>query len=147
MKESNFTQAEARKHIFDIDSRRTSWAKFLYNVDFNDALNYDMVLNMDKMSVNTMADVIFRAANSPEYAIDEKAKKTIRDVHLKSVILAHLAKSPRTRGMELMIQSDSDTGLVKVRGLGPIVGSDTWENDIRDVILGVEGVKDIDVCC
>jgi hypothetical protein len=49
--------------------------------------------------------------------------------------------------MELMIQCDSDTGKVKVRGLGPIVGSDTWENDIREVIMSVEGVKEVDVCC
>ena len=147
MRESNMTQAEASKHIFEIDSRRTKWAKFLYNVDFNDALNYDIVLNMDKMSVDTMADVIMRAANSPEYKLDEESRKIMRDVHLKSIIMAHLARSPRTRGMELMIQSDSETGKVKVRGLGPIVGADTWENDIREVIMGVEGVKEIDVCC
>jgi hypothetical protein len=147
MRESNLTQAEARKHIFEIDSRRKSWAKFLYNVDFNDALNYDMVLNMDKMSVDTMADIIMRAAHSHEYTIDDEARKSINDVHMKSVILAHLARSQRTRGMELMIQCDSESGKVKARGLGPIVGSETWENDIRDVIMGVENVKEVDVCC
>jgi len=147
MKESNYTQSEASKHISEIDSRRKNWAKFLYNVDFNDTLNYDMVLNMGKMSVDTMADIIFRAARSQEYTVDEEAKKTIRDVHFKSIILAHLARATRTRGMELMIECESDTGKVKVRGLGPIVGSDTWENDIREVIKSVEGVEEVDVCC
>lgn len=147
MRESNYTQSEARKHISEIDSRRKDWAKFLYNADFNDTLNYDMVLNMDKMSVETMADVIFRAAGSPEYIIDDESRKTIRDVHLKSIIHAHLARSQRTRGMDLMIQCDSDTGKIKVRGLGPIVGSETWENDIKEVIMGVEGVNEVDVCC
>jgi len=147
MSESNYTQAEARKHISEIDSRRKDWAKFLYNVDFTDALNYDMVLNMDKMSVNTMAEIIYEATQSPEYTIDDEAKKIIRDVRLKSVILAHLARSTRTRGMELMVQCDADTGYVKARGLGPILGSETWETDIREVIMTVEGVKEIDVCC
>ncbi|UCC79342.1 MAG: cytidylate kinase-like family protein [Candidatus Zixiibacteriota bacterium] len=147
MSESNYTQAEAQKHIFEIDSRRKDWAKFLYNVDFNDTLNYDIVLNMDKMSVETMADVIFRTARSPEYTIDDEARKVIRDVHLKSVILANLARSPRTRGMELMIQCDSDSGIVKARGLGPILGTETWENDIREVISSIDGVKEVDVCC
>jgi cytidylate kinase len=147
IKESNVTEAEARKRIIEIDSKRKNWAKFLYNVDFNDPLNYDLVLNMDTMSLDTMADIIFRAARSPEYTIDDNAKKVIRDVHLKSVILAHLARSPRTRGTELMIQCDSDTGKVKARGLGPIVGTETWEKDIREVIMSVEGVKDLDFCC
>jgi cytidylate kinase len=147
MKESNYTKVEARKHIFEIDSRRKNWAKFLYNADFNDTLNYDIVLNMDKMSVETMAEIIFRAANRPEYILDEDARKTIRDVHLKSVILANLARSPRTKGMELMLQCDSETGMVKARGLGPIMGAETWESDIREVILSVEGVKEVDVCC
>jgi len=147
MKESNYTKVEARKHIFEIDSRRKNWAKFLYNADFNDTLNYDMVLNMDKMSVETMAEIIFRAANRPEYVLDEEARKTIRDVRLKSVILAKLARSPRTKGMELMIQCDSETGMVKARGLGPIMGAETWESDIREVIMSVEGVKEVDVCC
>jgi hypothetical protein len=147
MKESNYTRVEARKHIFEIDSRRKNWAKFLYNVDFNDTLNYDMILNMDKMSVETMAKIILQATNRPEYTIDEKARKTIQDVHLKSVIMAHLARSPRTRGMELMLQCDSETGTVKARGLGPIMGAEQWETDIREVIMSVEGVKEVDVCC
>ncbi len=147
MSESNYTQAEARKHISEIDSRRKNWAKFLYNVDFNDTLNYDIILNMDKMSVDTMADIIFRAARSSEYTVDEEAKKTIRDVHFKSIILAHLAHATRTRGMELMIECDADTGTVKARGLGPIVGAETWQADIREAIMGVEGVKEVDICC
>jgi cytidylate kinase len=147
MKESNYTRVEARKHIFEIDSRRKNWAKFLYNVDFNDTLNYDMILNMDKMSVETMAEIIFRATRRPEYTIDEESRKTIRDVHLKSVIMAHLARSPRTRGMELMLQCDADAGKVKARGLGPIMGAEKWETDIREVIMGVDGVREVDVCC
>jgi cytidylate kinase len=147
MSESSYTKVEARKHIFEIDSRRKNWAKFLYNVDFNDTLNYDMVLNMDKMSVGTMADIILRATGSKEYTVDEETKKIIRDVHLKSIVMAYLARSPRTRGMELMIQCDADAGKIKARGLGPIVGAEKWENDIREVIMSVEGVKEVDVCC
>ena len=147
MKESSYTKMEARKHIFEIDSRRRNWAKFLYNVDLNDTLNYYLVLNMDKMSVSTMADIILQATGSKEYAIDEETRKTIRDVHMKSIIMAYLARSPRTRGMELMIQCDTDSGKVKARGLGPIVGAEKWESDIREVILSVEGVKEVDVCC
>lgn len=147
MHESSYTSVEARKHIFEIDSRRKNWSKFLYNVDFNDTLNYDLVLNMDKMSVSTMADIILQATESKEYTIDEEAQKAIRDVHMKSIILAALAHSQRTRGMELMIQSDSDTGKVKARGLGPIVGAEKWETDIREVIMSVEGVTEVDVCC
>jgi cytidylate kinase len=147
LQESNMTKAEARKHVFEIDSRRKNWAKFLYGVDFNDPLNYDLVLNMDKMSVETMAEIIRCAISSPEYTTDDETHKTIKNVHMKSVIMAHLARSPRTKGMELMVQCDTKTGKVKVRGLGPIMGADMWEKDIRSVVTEVSGVEEIDICC
>jgi hypothetical protein len=147
VKESGMTEVKAREYIADMDSKRKSWARFLYGVDFSEPLNYDMILNLDKMSLDSMAMVIACAVDRPEYRLDEAAMKTIRDVHLKSIVLAALARGSRTRGMELAVECDSETGHVKVSGMAPVVGSSTWGSDIEEVVMSVEGVSSVDITC
>lgn len=147
VKETGFTEVKAREYIADMNSKRKSWAKFLYGVDFNNPLNYDMILNLDKMSLDSMTMIIACAVDRPEYKLDQEAMKIIKDVHLKSIVLAALARSSRTRGMELAVECDSETGHAKVSGLAPMVGSSIWENDIIDVVKEVEGVTSVEVTC
>lgn len=147
VKETGKTETQAREYIADIDSKRTRWAKFLYGVDFNDPLNYDMILNLDKMSLDSMMTIIAHAVERPEYKLDQTAMKTIKDVHLKSIVLAALARSSRTRGMDLAIECDSETGHARISGTAPVVGSSTWESDIEEVVSKVDGVSSIEVTC
>jgi cytidylate kinase len=145
VKESKFTEDEARRHIADIDLKRQKWIRFLYDVNFYDPLNYDMILNRDKLTVDSMASIISNAIEKPEYKIDSQAKKEIKDVHFKSIVLATFAGSPRTRGMELAVHCDAEKGYVKVSGIAPILGLGTWESDIKKIALDIEGVSSVDV--
>lgn len=147
VKETGFTEVKAREHIADMDSKRKSWAKFLYGVNFNDPLNYDMILNLDKMSLDSMTKIIACATDRPEYKLDQESMKIIKDIYLNSIVLAALAQSSRTRGMELAVECDSETGHTKVSGMAPVVGSNIWENDIIDVVKNVEGVTSVEVTC
>jgi hypothetical protein len=147
VKETGFTEVKAREYIADISSKRKNWAKFLYGVDFNNPLNYDMILNLDKMSLDSMMMIIACAVDRPEYKLDQEAMKIIKDVHQKSIVLAALARSSRTRGMELAVECDAETGHAKVSGVAPVVGSSVWENDIIDVVKKVEGVTSVEITC
>ncbi|HWR84022.1 MAG TPA: cytidylate kinase-like family protein [Candidatus Deferrimicrobium sp.] len=145
MKESGSSETEARAYINQIDSRRMNWARFLYGVDFNDPANFDLILNMDKMSVDTMAAIVARAADQPEFTIDDAVLQSIKHAHLKATALAYLARSPRTRSMDLSLECDADRGHVKVRGLAPVAGSAQWEKDIRDVLAEVKEITSLDI--
>lgn len=145
MKESGRTEAEAREYINQIDSRRINWARFLYGVDFNNPANFDLILNMDKMSIETMADIVAHAAERPEFKLDEPSVKAIKDAHLKALVLAYLARSTRTRGMDLSVECDTEKGHVKIRGIAPALGTSIWEKDIKEVLSGVEGISSFDV--
>jgi len=145
MKESDLPENEARDHIQQIDSRRRDWAKFLYGADFDSLLNYDMVLNMEHMSLESLAKVIASAVKYPEWALDDESMRTIKNIHLASIVLAHLARSPRTRGMELAVDCDSQSGQTRIRGMSPLVGSQTWEQDINDIVNEIEGVSALEI--
>jgi hypothetical protein len=56
-----------------------------------------------------------------------------------------LQQSPRTKGSDVELEADSESGSLVVKGSIPKVGSRMWENDIKTVLSKVEGVKTIKV--
>jgi hypothetical protein len=71
--------------------------------------------------------------------------KVLKNLHLASKAKVYLQQSPRTRGSELEIEADAESGSLIIRGSTPKVGSRMWENDITNVLAKVEGVKNIEV--
>jgi cytidylate kinase len=145
MKESGMTEIQAEQYVKEIDIKRRSWAKFLYGVEFDSNLNFDLILNMDKMSIDTMAGIIACATERPEFKQDTQSFKQLKDAHLRAVIFAHLVRSPRTRGMDLKIDCDSDSGKVIVTGAAPVYGTEIWHSDIKDVVSKVPRVSGIEI--
>jgi cytidylate kinase len=141
MEERGLTRSEAEAHIADIDTRRTRWVKFLYGLDFTDSANYDLILNMAKLSPDMMADVIADLITRGNLTVNDKDRHRLRDLHLESIVQAHLVRSPRTRGMQLEVSADSETGEVIISGIEPMLGTDIWQRDIREVAAGIEGVS------
>jgi cytidylate kinase len=145
MREQAISREKAVDWIEDIDHRRTKWAKFLYGVNPLDPTLYDILLNLEHMSLDTAIDIIQVAAGRPEFQATEESKKNLKDLHLAAVLQTHLLKNPRTHGMELDIVADSSTGKVVVTGDLPLVGTGTWQTDIQSVLSELDEVKEIEV--
>jgi hypothetical protein len=47
--------------------------------------------------------------------------------------------------MELAVDCNAESGSVVVRGMSTLIGSKTWEDDIKDVVMGVGGVKSVEI--
>jgi len=145
MEDSGASRAEAEAQIADIDSRRVQWVRFLYGANFDDVTHYDLILNMAKISVETMVDTVSRLATNPAFSLNDAARKALRNLHLKAVVQAHLVRSPRTRGMELEVECDADAGKAGIVGVVPMLGTEIWERDIRAVVSEVEGIKEVEM--
>jgi cytidylate kinase len=145
MKGSKLSENEARDYIETIDQRRRSWAKFLYGVDYDDPLHYDIILNLERLSLASAGEIVSCAVKRKEWQLDGESMQTIQDVRLAAVVLARLARSPRTRGMELAVDADSRSGDVKIRGMSTLVGARTWQDDIKEVVKGMKGINAVEV--
>jgi len=143
--EEKFSKAEAETHIKTIDARRRSWAKFLYGTDYDSPLYYDMVLNLERMSMDSATEITLRAAQRPEWKLDDDAMNTIKNIHLASDVSLQLVQSARTRGMELAVDCDALTGRTKIRGISPVIGMESWSQDIRGVVMGVDGITSVEI--
>ena len=53
---------EAEAHVRRVDEERARWTRFLYGIDWNSPLLYDLVVNLEAMSVETACGVIGAAA-------------------------------------------------------------------------------------
>lgn len=145
MRDLSITEADAEQYIKDIDTKRRLWARFLYGIDYDDSQNYDLVLNMNRMGLEAMADIIVSATGKEEFKQDQASMKLVRDAYLKALVSAYLVNSPRTRGIELKAECDSDTGKVAITAAPMVFGADTLKNDIEDVLSKLSGVTSIEI--
>lgn len=145
MQGSKLSEEDATDYVRKIDERRRSWAKFLYDADYDDPLQYDMILNLERMSLPSAGEIIACAVKRKDWEHDEESLQKIQDLRLATHVQARLARSPRTRGMELAVDADARTGHVKVRGMSTLIGARTWQDDIRTVVTGMKGVEAVDI--
>jgi len=142
--ESEFSEAEARDYIQNVDSQRITWVKFLHGADFDDPTNYDLTLNMANLNLDAITVLIGLVVRRPEFRLDSSALKIIRDVHLKSVAAAYLIHSPQTRNMSFSIDCDSDNGHVKVTRIDPASDSD-WQKTVKEVLSKVDLISTLKI--
>lgn len=136
---------EVVAYIKLIDERREKWSHFLYGVDWKNPSNYDIVFNLEKISIDIAADLIMGTVASKSFTSNPESMKILKNLHLSALARVYLQQSPRTKGSEVEVEAEADSGSVIVRGNTPKVGSRMWENDIKTVLSNVEGIKNIKV--
>jgi cytidylate kinase len=67
-------QRAAEDFIHNVDHDRKRWVKLMYGQDVEDPTLYDVVLNMDVMSVQAACETIAELAERPEYRITDEMK-------------------------------------------------------------------------
>lgn len=145
VREGKKSRDEAMSYIKSIDERRQKWSHFLYGVDWMDAAHYDVVLNLEKISIDTAAGLLADFTSYQEFQSQPESIKVLKNLHLAAKARCYLQQSPRTKGSDVEIEANIDDGSLLVRGSTPKVGSHMWASDIEEVLSKVEGVKSVKV--
>lgn len=145
MEEGQKSREEVISYIKLIDERRKKWSQFLYGVDWKDPSNYDFVLNLEKINIDLASYILECAALRKEFQSTPENMHVLKNLHLAAKARVYLQQSPRTKGSEVEIEADSNSGSLVVTGICPRVGSRMWESDIKGVLSNVEEVKSIKV--
>lgn len=148
MKRKELDYQAAREYINLMDEERVRWTKFVYGLDWRDPKNYDLVINLRNVTIETACAMIRAAVRLPSYATTEEVKKQMRDYALACRVKVALAANARSRatafdvradGNEVEVLAEIATGGLLVRKAGPS------EEDIRLIARTVDGVKDVKV--
>jgi cytidylate kinase len=131
---------EAIAYIEKMDADRRKWTQFLYGVDWGDASLYDLVLNLEQMSLEEACDVICTVSRLKCFASTPETQRALDDLATASRVKACLAMNPPTSDFQFEVVAQN--GLVSIKGEIP-----SWEQvkRIGGVAREVPGVTEVHV--
>ena len=126
---------EAEAHVRRVDEDRARWTRFLYDIDWDSPLLYDLVVNLEGMSVETACAVVRATAGQPEFQPTVASRKALRDLTLACRVRAALAKDEVTARLEVEVAADDGTAILQ----GSLRDEEEAQT-VRAVVARVAGV-------
>lgn len=138
MAREGLTRTEASKKIDQVDSERTRWTTAFFGVNWGDPLLFDIVLNLEVMSLEEACELVVSAAQLPHFRTTPASQKKMEDLALASRVSARLNTTPSTAGLALEVTADGGT----VKLIGVTHGGDLeWVSRIVQKIEGVQAIE------
>lgn len=138
MEKENLNRKNAISMIKKLDKQSLNWTRFLYGVDWQDSALYDVVINLDRLKIESAVDILARMTELDDFKPDENSKTALNNQILRSMVWAALTKDSRTNNSNLHVVTDN--GTVTISGSA---GSDSSLNAINEITKGVEGVREV----
>lgn len=110
-----------------------------FGVTWGDPLLYDVVLNTERLSVDTCADQILQLANRPEFQETPQSRATLSGLALSARVRAALKANEATSNVD--VQIDSREGRVVLSG---IVVNEQEKSEAERVASTVAGVGKVE---
>jgi len=144
----NLSPQKARDYIKNIDKQRTDWTRFLYGEDWTDSSLYDLVINIQDVTIATACEIVAHAVGQPEFRKGPEHKRSKVNFYLACLVKSKLALDKKTTGMDLDVTAVD--GEVSISGKfytsGPFPrGMQRSKTDIVDVVQAVPGVKGMNI--
>lgn len=130
------SRAEALDHIARMDQDRRKWTQYLYGVDWGDASNYDVVVNLEFMDIADACQTVSTLARQRCFEFTPCCQAAMDDLALASRVRAELALDGATSHIEVEVIAKD--GSVRIRGA---VSSMHDVDTVRRIAEGVAGVE------
>jgi len=141
MGEFGMDAAEAERYIRDLDESRARWVKVMYGEDIMDPALYDLVINLETMSVEGACALAGRTAEQAEFTLTGSVRDRLGDFRLSCEVRLAMAGDPDLRSLEL--EADARGGVAVITGHVPLHTSGRTGDRIHQVAGGVPGVREV----
>ena len=115
MDRESINRYEAGSRIDRVDAERSRWTQFVFGTNWADPSRYDMVLNLETMSVEEAADVVVATASLACFQPTTESQMELSDLTLTARVRAMLMADPATADLELKVEVTE--GEVKLWGI------------------------------
>lgn len=136
MAEEQVDRTRAEQLVREADAERERWLRVVYQTDWQDPTVFDVILNLETMSMNTAAELVVRAALSKEFQADVASTRRLANLLLESEVEAAFAADDKLFDQGLSVTAAN--GTVTVRGQ---VKNQKFEELISSTVSQVKGVK------
>ncbi len=130
----------AEEEIRRSDQSNASRMSEQFGVEWGDPALFDLVLNTDRLSVDTCVQQIKALLGRPEFAETPASRGLLQGMALSARVRAALRADERTREISVNIEGAAD-GAVRLTG---IVVNDAERSLVADVSAAVAGVASVD---
>jgi cytidylate kinase len=130
-----FAAAEIRRS----DEAHASRMNKLFGVNWGDPVLYDLVLNTERVSVESCVEQIILLANRPEFQETEASRATLANLALEARIRSALVNNAATKQVHITIEAHD--GQVVLSG---IVLDDIERDCTENVVSTLQGVQSVD---
>lgn len=140
MERNGLGREEAVRYIRKVDDERERWTRFLYHVDWRDPALYDLVINLDHMSIDSACELVCEATKLDEYRASVEWDTLRNDLVQSATLRAELACDRTTRNADRGVEITSRAGVVTIGGK---VNSLRDAENMEKLIRARPGVKDV----
>lgn len=137
MERENVSEKVARKRIEQADKERANWVSALYKMDTTDSDLYDLVINLEHISVEQCVDIILSTLNAPYFQKNEVAVKHLKDLAIIASVKAAIACN------YLDATVSCTDGNVKIKLDPPVSRAENRKREILSLIKDVEGIESV----
>ncbi len=141
MADSRMDRSAAEEYIRDIDESRVRWVKVMYGEDVMDPALYDLVINLESLSVEGACAVTARAVDQPEFAVTGHMIEQLEDFLTASRVKLAFAGDEELRAYELEVEAER--GRVVVRGGAPLHKTGRTGRRIVELARAVPEVEEV----
>jgi cytidylate kinase len=148
MEQQKLSRQTAEHYIHDVDEERHRWSKFIYDVDLTDARLYDLMINLEGISIPTACSAVLEIVKKAEFSVTDSVRKQLADFALACRVKVAFATHPASRGLDLQVTCDEGTVSVVGEVPQPIMlthASSRWEQELTQIAESVEGVERVDL--
>lgn len=132
------SRKEAIAYIERMDDDRRKWTRFLYGVDWTDASLYDLVLNLEQMTLIEACDAICLLAESDCFKTTRETQADLDNLAMASRVKANLAMNPDT--CDLQFEIAAHAGSISIKGEIDTPGQ---ARKIRSFAVKIPGVRKV----
>ena len=106
--------------------------RYLYEVDINDPMLYELILNTERVSHEAAVEMIHTAVRRPEMATTDAGRRLVASRALASRVQVALATNPETRKYRITVEAKA--GQVTLEGTAAM-------DEAIEVARSVSGVR------
>jgi len=139
MERENISAEEARRIIRRIDKERRKWGQHLYGIDTSDPSLYDLVLNLEAMTVKEAVNVLAQTAQLNCFQTTSESQIILENVALAAQVQAKLVEEIPVKDV------CAEEGLVYADIKADLIHEDRITSKINSIAKKVAGVKEVRV--
>ena len=139
MERYKVSKKEALRLIKKVDEQRRKWSQRLYGYDPSNASLYDLVLHVNKLTVQDAVATICHIASLEQFQTTPELKKNLEDLALAAQVRTFLGD------VKPIVEVYTDNGFVSLKTAAPLAENSELVKRMGEVVKSVPGVTGIKV--